>query len=162
MPLINVKLIEGVFSPEQKEAIAHALTDAMVSVEGENMRPVCTVRSDGGMMNGFRNANVFVFANLHLWEWWNQPPTEPLPQVDQIQGIADFHCRSSGFFSIGAIDGGSVFRGKDLRYTTFVIPSHGAVVFEVVLSINYNCAHGQVDVNFASGDREVICPAVLV
>jgi 4-oxalocrotonate tautomerase len=40
MPLINVKLIEGVFSPEQKEAIAHALTDAMVSVEGENMRPV--------------------------------------------------------------------------------------------------------------------------
>ena len=40
MPLINVKLIEGVFTPEQKSQIAERLTDAMVSVEGENMRQV--------------------------------------------------------------------------------------------------------------------------
>ena len=40
MPLINVKLIEGVFTPEQKTQIAERLTDAMVSVEGENMRGV--------------------------------------------------------------------------------------------------------------------------
>jgi len=40
MPLINVKLIEGVFSPEQKQQIVRKLTDAMVSVEGEAMRGV--------------------------------------------------------------------------------------------------------------------------
>jgi 4-oxalocrotonate tautomerase len=40
MPLINVKVIEGVFTPEQKSQIAERLTDAMVSVEGENMRGV--------------------------------------------------------------------------------------------------------------------------
>ena len=40
MPLINVKLIEGVFTSEQKTQIAERLTDAMVSVEGENMRSV--------------------------------------------------------------------------------------------------------------------------
>lgn len=40
MPFINVKLIEGVFSKEQKQEIIHKLTDAMVSIEGENMRPV--------------------------------------------------------------------------------------------------------------------------
>ena len=40
MPLINVKLIEGVFSEPQKKQIAAKLTDAMVSVEGENMRAV--------------------------------------------------------------------------------------------------------------------------
>jgi 4-oxalocrotonate tautomerase len=40
MPLINVKLIEGVFTSEQKAQIAERLTDAMVSVEGENMRGV--------------------------------------------------------------------------------------------------------------------------
>src|SRR3954464_3626904 len=40
MPLINVRLIEGVFTPEQKTQIAERLTDAMVSVEGENMRGV--------------------------------------------------------------------------------------------------------------------------
>ena len=40
MPLINVKLIEGVFSTEQKGQIIERLTDAMVSIEGENMRQV--------------------------------------------------------------------------------------------------------------------------
>ena len=40
MPLINVKVIENVFTSEQKTQIAERLTDAMVSVEGENMRGV--------------------------------------------------------------------------------------------------------------------------
>jgi 4-oxalocrotonate tautomerase len=40
MPLINVRLIEGVFSDTQKQQIIERLTDAMVSVEGENLRPV--------------------------------------------------------------------------------------------------------------------------
>lgn len=40
MPLINVKVIENVFSPEQKQQIVSRLTDAMVQVEGEAMRPV--------------------------------------------------------------------------------------------------------------------------
>jgi 4-oxalocrotonate tautomerase len=40
MPLINVKVIEGVFTPDQKTEIAERLTDTMVSIEGENMRGV--------------------------------------------------------------------------------------------------------------------------
>jgi 4-oxalocrotonate tautomerase len=40
MPLISVKLIEGVFSSDQKQEIIERLTDAMVSIEGENMRQV--------------------------------------------------------------------------------------------------------------------------
>jgi len=43
MPLINVKLIEDVFTAEQKGQIVERLTDAMVSVEGENMRGVTWV-----------------------------------------------------------------------------------------------------------------------
>ena len=43
MPLINVKLIEDVFTPDQKREIVERLTDAMVSIEGENMRPVTWV-----------------------------------------------------------------------------------------------------------------------
>ena len=43
MPLINVKLIEDVFTPAQKEQIVERLTDAMVSIEGENMRGVTWV-----------------------------------------------------------------------------------------------------------------------
>jgi len=40
MPLIQVKIIEGVFSQEQKQEMVKKLTDAMVSIEGENMRQV--------------------------------------------------------------------------------------------------------------------------
>jgi len=38
MPLINVKLIEGVFSSDQKQRIVKDLTEAMVAIEGENLR----------------------------------------------------------------------------------------------------------------------------
>jgi 4-oxalocrotonate tautomerase len=43
VPLIQVKLIEGVFDATEKETIIEKLTDAMVSVEGEAMRPVTWV-----------------------------------------------------------------------------------------------------------------------
>ena len=46
MPLLNVRLIEGVFSPEQKRQMVQKLTDAMVSVEGENLRPYTMVVID--------------------------------------------------------------------------------------------------------------------
>ncbi len=43
MPLVNVKLIEGVFSAEQKREIITRLTDTMVEIEGENLRGVTWV-----------------------------------------------------------------------------------------------------------------------
>ena len=44
MPLIEVHLIENVFNAEQKRQMIEKLTDAMVSIEGENMRGVTTVK----------------------------------------------------------------------------------------------------------------------
>ena len=38
MPLVNVKLIEGVFDEAQKRDMIEKLTDTMVEIEGENMR----------------------------------------------------------------------------------------------------------------------------
>ena len=43
MPLLNVKLIDGVFTPKQKQEMIRKLTDTMVSIEGENMRQVTWV-----------------------------------------------------------------------------------------------------------------------
>ncbi|MDB6027168.1 MAG: 4-oxalocrotonate tautomerase [Verrucomicrobiales bacterium] len=43
MPLVNVKIMEGVFTPKQKQEMIRKLTDVMVSIEGENMRPVTLV-----------------------------------------------------------------------------------------------------------------------
>lgn len=50
MFLIQVKLIEGVFTAQQKREIVERLTDAMVAIEGENMRQVtwCVVEEVAG------------------------------------------------------------------------------------------------------------------
>jgi 4-oxalocrotonate tautomerase len=43
MPFLNVRVIEGVFTPAQKQEMIRKLTDTMVSIEGENMRSVTWV-----------------------------------------------------------------------------------------------------------------------
>ena len=43
MPLVQVKVIEGVFSDVQKQEMIRRLTDTMVSIEGENLREVTWV-----------------------------------------------------------------------------------------------------------------------
>ena len=44
MPLVDIQIIKGVFSLDQKQAMIRGVTDAMVAVEGEMMRPVTWVR----------------------------------------------------------------------------------------------------------------------
>ncbi|MFL5282219.1 MAG: 4-oxalocrotonate tautomerase family protein [Rhodopila sp.] len=44
MPLVDIQLIRGVFTPEQKHTMIQKVTDAMVAIEGEAMRPVTWVR----------------------------------------------------------------------------------------------------------------------
>lgn len=43
MPLVNVKVIENVFTPQQKRDMVEKLTETMVSIEGENLRGVTWV-----------------------------------------------------------------------------------------------------------------------
>jgi len=38
VPLIQVKVLEGVFTTQQRQEIIERLTDAMVAIEGESMR----------------------------------------------------------------------------------------------------------------------------
>jgi 4-oxalocrotonate tautomerase len=44
MPLVDVQVIEGVFNENQKQEMIKRVTDAMVAIEGENMRGVTWVR----------------------------------------------------------------------------------------------------------------------
>jgi 4-oxalocrotonate tautomerase len=46
LPLINVRLIEGVFDEDEKQEMIEKLTDTMVGIEGENMRGVTWVVID--------------------------------------------------------------------------------------------------------------------
>lgn len=44
MPLVDIQLIKGVFTPAQKQTMIEKVTDAMLAVEGEKMRQVTWVR----------------------------------------------------------------------------------------------------------------------
>jgi 4-oxalocrotonate tautomerase len=43
MPLVTINVLEGVFTDEQKKELIDRVTDAIVSVEGEAMRPITWV-----------------------------------------------------------------------------------------------------------------------
>ncbi|MCM2311681.1 MAG: tautomerase family protein [Steroidobacteraceae bacterium] len=44
MPLVTIDVIQDVFTPEQKQKLIARVTEAMIDVEGEAMRPVTWVR----------------------------------------------------------------------------------------------------------------------
>lgn len=44
MPLVTIDVIKDVFNDDQKEQLIHKVTEAMIEVEGEAMRPVTWVR----------------------------------------------------------------------------------------------------------------------
>ena len=46
MPLINIQVIENVFTPAQKKELIEKVTDALISVEGEALRPYTLVKID--------------------------------------------------------------------------------------------------------------------
>jgi 4-oxalocrotonate tautomerase len=43
MPLVQIKVIAGVFTDAQKRDMIKKVTDTMVGIEGENLRPVTWV-----------------------------------------------------------------------------------------------------------------------
>ena len=43
MPVVNVKVIEGVFSQDQKQEMIRRMTDVLVDLEGAYMRPFTVV-----------------------------------------------------------------------------------------------------------------------
>ncbi len=44
MPMVTIDVIKDVFTPKQKQELIHRVTEALVAVEGEKMRPVTWVR----------------------------------------------------------------------------------------------------------------------
>ena len=46
MPLVNVQVIENVFTPEQKKEIITKITNTMIEIEGEALREVTWVKID--------------------------------------------------------------------------------------------------------------------
>ena len=66
MPLVTIDVIEDVFTPAQKEDMIQRVTDAMVAVEGENMRQVTWVRINEVKSNDWAiGGNLLNAAAVH-------------------------------------------------------------------------------------------------
>jgi hypothetical protein len=142
-------------NPNNRAAVVNI--DAYLVLKGH-----CQCGSDGGVFPGSRYSNLQLLSKLYLLEWWNQPPTQPLGQADQFQQALFISTDTGGWSDPGAIEFKDIFRGYDLRYTSFIVPPNGVVLFEVAAAVSYSMSDGVIAVDFASGDFEIVCPAVLV
>ena len=46
MPLVNIQVIENVFTPAQKKEMIEKVSEVMISIEGEALRPYTLVKID--------------------------------------------------------------------------------------------------------------------
>ena len=46
MPLVNIQVIEDVFTPAQKKEMIEKVSETMISIEGEALRPYTLVKID--------------------------------------------------------------------------------------------------------------------
>jgi 4-oxalocrotonate tautomerase len=66
MPMVTVKVIEGVFTSGQKQEMIQKITDTMVEIEGENLRPVTWVLLEEVRSGDFGIAgNGLTTADVH-------------------------------------------------------------------------------------------------
>ena len=83
MPLVNVKLIEGVFTPTQKQEMIRKLTDTMVSIEGENLREATVVILEdaeaGDWAIGGRSLTTEAVKSSHVASSWIHEPAVNAP-----------------------------------------------------------------------------------
>jgi 4-oxalocrotonate tautomerase len=74
MPMVTVKLIEGVFTPEQKQEMISKITGTMVEIEGENLRPVTWVLVEEVRSGDWGIAgNGLTTADVHALQRQGQP-----------------------------------------------------------------------------------------
>ncbi len=116
-------------NPNDRVAVVNV--DAYLVLKGH-----CQCGSDGGVFPGSRYSNLQLMSKLYLLEWWNQPPTQPIPQTDQFQQALYISTDTGGWSDPGAIEFKDIFRGYDLRYTSFIVPPNGVVVFEVAAAVS--------------------------
>jgi hypothetical protein len=136
---------------------AYVDVDAFLVLNG-----VCSALAEGGTFPGDRYAKVDTDATLKIFEWWEQPPTQPLPQTDQVQRASTLSVDRGGWFDYTHVEIDDVFRGFDLRYELFAVPARAVVVFEVSCAFSYELETGLVWNYFTIDDHEVICPFIQV
>jgi hypothetical protein len=92
---------------------------------------------------------------------WSQDSNNPLP--GETEYPAELSAYGSGWpISVGAIVSQDVFRGYDLGVTDILVHPGQLMVFEVIMTMQYAMGDGSIDVDFSSGDFQVMCPYVII
>jgi hypothetical protein len=113
---------------------------------------------------GLNNTGIAFNPFLHLYEWWNDPPTEPPFQDGQLNHDAPFlSADGGGPFGVGDYESMQVGGSYDMTYNNLMIPGNAVAVFYVTLGVDHGIVYdGYIDVDFASGDFQAVCPALIL
>ena len=108
------------------------------------------------------SSDVYVYANLNLFETW-QPNGATTPiRVDTEQAFY-LHADGGGWFgAVGAILDQKLFRGFDLQYQTLVIPPGGVLNIQIACELQCTIDGGSANYIFNTMGRQVLSPAALV
>ena len=114
---------------------------------------------DGG------EAELYVYAQLSLFEWWNNPATEPLFQPNQQQPVTNPPISVTGpliWLGKPAEDKFQDVSGPYyVNYNMFRVPSGGTALFEIALRLIYlNVGYAEISSDFVNNDRKILCPYV--
>jgi hypothetical protein len=88
---------------------------------------------------------------------------EERASVRQSQDVVTLDALVNGTFEVGDYESSGINGYYGFNYDQLVIPPGGVTIFEVSVSIGHAIfGHGNTSIDFASGDFEAVCPAVLL
>ena len=137
---------------------------AVINIDGYLvLNGECQALADGGtfIFPGGKS-DVYVYANLYLFETWQPNGGTTRIQVDSQQAL---HLPADGggwFEGVGAILDQKLFRGFDLQYQLLVIPPGGVLNIQVACSLQCTIDGGSANYIFNTLGRQVLTPGVLV
>jgi hypothetical protein len=92
-----------------------------------------------------------ITANLAVLEG-----SSTVPETTLLQPIShDLFTYTGDWFASGGFDSQSIHQGYDLELDKLLVAPRESVVIQVVFSIGYTTAQGNVHADFSSGDFDV-------
>ncbi len=101
-------------------------------------------------------------AFLEVLQYWNNPPTYPASEDEQVTSVFDITADGGWPFGLGDYATASIGGTYDVRYDALSVPPHGTVVFEVELGGYHYVEGGSISLDLASGGFQTMCPAVVL
>jgi hypothetical protein len=111
------------------------------------------------LANSIGTITLSADVELRLWEWWHQPPTEPVHQPGQIQSVSALSVDGGyALWSSGANDIEFISNNYHLYYDTFRVPNNGVAVFEVSLKLTREGQRSSGWFDFSTKNWLILCP----